>query len=400
MISGFFVVSTRTEMAKLPAGSVAYLTERYHPDLPGREGIFVWREGDFTAFVAADPYQGVCVAHETIPASIGAFIRDHDKGRCHAEWWGVRSVYDTEVDYLLQDDSARLNSAMAYIESPVEWESVHFMFERGGELLLPRGFTYATAEIHIPAGVYIEGNGTQSSGIVTSCSNDVVHNIFIGRKDQVASFSCGLRNLCVKDVQGRADVARDVDVVYTEAAQHTGGVDNVLIYSGGRTCFRANAGYGGATYLTVKNLETANFGASQLPEGTQANPQVVLNYSSAMIYAENMVTQGSSEAEYAGGSTAKGCVVGSGYVTFRNYHVEQVATGIEVNVKTAYGHVRVEGATGGTNVGAVISCQSDAFATAAIQLENIRKNDANYTYRDFRAGKTSYTTDIVAFTTP
>ena len=389
------IVSDRSALSLLSSGSVAYLTETYHPDLAGRQGVFVWRDGDYSALVAADPFQGVCVPHATIPSTVGAFIRDHDKAEAHAEWWGVRSVYDTALSALLQDDTARLNSAMAYVASPIVHSSVHFCRERGGELRLPRGFTYVEGEIWAPAGVYLVGSGTQSSGIVGNWPNSVMMGVWIGSKDQTASFSCGLRNLTVKDVQPRAEVARNACVVYTESAQHTGGVKDVIIYSGGRRCFWAQTGYGGASYLTVDNLETANFGASGLPEGVQANPQVVLNYSTALIEARNLVCQGSSEAEYAGGPTAIGCVIVSGFVTLRNFHTEHVYTGVDIVMSSAYAHAKVENATGSAGVDTVCRIHSGSASNIRTEFKDIRKNGASMSLRDYRPGKPSYSGDIL-----
>lgn len=390
------IAATRSEISALPRYSTAYLTETYHPSKSGRQGAFVWRDGDYSSLISADPYQGVSIAHDTLPATEGAFIRDHDKGECHAEWWGCRFVYDSDQASLVQDDTARINSALAYIASPLSGPSVHFMFERGGELRLPRGFAYVEGQIVIPAGVFIVGSGTQSSGIVGNWPNSVMIGIWIGSTDQTASFSCGLRNLCIKDVQPRETVARNACVVYTESAQHTGGVKDVLIYSGGRRCFWAQTGYGGATYLTVENLETANFGASGLANGVQANPQVVLNYSTAMIDAKNLVCQGSSEPQYAGGSTAIGCVIVSGFVTLRNFHTEHVYTGVDIVMSSAYAHAKVENATGSAGVDTVCRIHSASASGIRTEFKDVRKNGSSMSLRDYRSGKPSFSGDITS----
>lgn len=65
-------VATRTLLAAVPsptAGTLVYLQEA------GREGLFQWKVGDRSASVSADPLQGMCVAHATIPASSGAWER-------------------------------------------------------------------------------------------------------------------------------------------------------------------------------------------------------------------------------------------------------------------------------------------------------------------------------------
>lgn len=77
----------RQALARAPAAPGARLLV----DEGGRVGAWVWRGGDQRAAVAADPHQGLTVAHATIPPSTGAWRREWDGVHGHAEWFGARA---------------------------------------------------------------------------------------------------------------------------------------------------------------------------------------------------------------------------------------------------------------------------------------------------------------------
>lgn len=99
------------------AGDDAYLTEA------GREGKFVFRSGDWSAAVTADPGQGVIIpkASASTGAS-GAWIRQFD-GPARPEWFGAKG------DNTTSDRTAFLNARS-------------YLLYAGGELLLSASTTY------------------------------------------------------------------------------------------------------------------------------------------------------------------------------------------------------------------------------------------------------------------
>ncbi|WP_374638510.1 hypothetical protein [Agrobacterium salinitolerans] len=60
----------------------AYLTE------PGREGQFLWRAGNFSAKISADPFGGVYLKADAVAASAGAWVRQF-AGAVRPEWFGA-----------------------------------------------------------------------------------------------------------------------------------------------------------------------------------------------------------------------------------------------------------------------------------------------------------------------
>lgn len=64
-------------------GAVTYLTE------VGREGVFIWRSGNFAAQIAADPRKGLYVPSAAAMPSIGCWVRDWDGSSGRPEWFGA-----------------------------------------------------------------------------------------------------------------------------------------------------------------------------------------------------------------------------------------------------------------------------------------------------------------------
>lgn len=79
-----FAVASRSILKAIStaAASIVYLTEA------GREGLFVWKTGDYTARVAADTQEGIYIEADDADAGDGAWVRDHD-GVWLSDWFGV-----------------------------------------------------------------------------------------------------------------------------------------------------------------------------------------------------------------------------------------------------------------------------------------------------------------------
>lgn len=76
-------VADRAVMKALPSTiTSAYLKE------PGREGQFIWREGDYSAQVAADTAEGIYIQSDNVAASEGAWVRVFD-GPVNVAWFGA-----------------------------------------------------------------------------------------------------------------------------------------------------------------------------------------------------------------------------------------------------------------------------------------------------------------------
>ncbi len=78
-------VATRSALAAVnsPSGKVVFLQES------GREGIFEFMAGDFSAQVAADPLEGLYVASSSVPTTSGCWSRIWDGVHGQPEWFGA-----------------------------------------------------------------------------------------------------------------------------------------------------------------------------------------------------------------------------------------------------------------------------------------------------------------------
>jgi hypothetical protein len=77
-------VASRTALKAIDTtkDTVAYLTEA------GREGIFVWRTGDYSTQVTADTQEGVYIASTGTASTSGAWVRKYD-GLPQGNWFGA-----------------------------------------------------------------------------------------------------------------------------------------------------------------------------------------------------------------------------------------------------------------------------------------------------------------------
>lgn len=378
-------VPNRSQLAQIhPAIGMAYLSETFGRS-SGRNGLFRWRSGDFAAQVSADRLNGVFVQSTFAPPTAGAWVRDHEPGRVEASWWGATFNYEPNVS-TPNDVTSSLQAAIDYVHTP----SAFAAFSKGGEVLLPRGYGYFTKEINVKDGVTVVGQGIEAGGLIWAGNNDVAHPIWIGSKDRTASFSCGLRNMQIRSIQDARTTRPDLDLIYTESAQHTGGLEKVKIMGGGRICFNAVVGWGGASTLLFRDVETHNTAGIN---GAPNVPQIILDYAPSFIEADNIIVQGGTNA-----AVPRGLLIKSGYVHIRGFHSEWVRDAIIVAQTTPPHHVSVRGATGGNGVTNLISsAPTDRTGQHIVIGQSVRNGAANL-YRDYRAGGPTVTNDIFADT--
>lgn len=384
IVSGDATQSNATFAELIPApGMAVMLSSTYQSTRRGNEGIFIWREGNYASLVSADTYGAIYIGSNRVPSSQGAWVRFHDRGLVEANWWSQWFTYDSSIGSPV-DIGAALQAALNYAAIA----NVNAGYEAGGIVKLPKGYGYFTTQLIIPNGVFLEGHGIESSGLAFNGGDSVDDAIWIGSTDHSASFSCGLRDLQIKCLETPANADTGATVVYTESAQHDSGLIRVKIMGGGRTCFECDTGWGGATYLSLKDLEThsaAGFG------GAPDNPQVLLNYPSSFLEIFNLVNQGSS----GGSSVARGTLIKSGYVHIYGYHNEYVTDGVIVDQADSPHHAAIWDAVGGSGVTNVISSAATDRAGRHLIYGRALRNGATNIYKDNRASGSTVAVDEV-----
>jgi|GEM_PF-942584 len=88
----------------------AYLREA------GREGQFVWKAGDYSAQIAADPLEGLYIKADGVPSASGAWVRHGEwalQGG-YAEWFGAVADYDQDDGSGTDNDDA-INAALSLL---------------------------------------------------------------------------------------------------------------------------------------------------------------------------------------------------------------------------------------------------------------------------------------------
>lgn len=141
-------VATRTALKALTsaAGRRVYLTEA------GREGVFIFRSGDYSAQIAADTREGIYIKADAVAASSGAWVRQYE-GKVNAKWWGAKGDDST-------NDKAAIQAAIDTVESLLQ--------------ISPQG----SATIWFPSGRYIVGSGADTEGLTLIKANLEGDSIF------------------------------------------------------------------------------------------------------------------------------------------------------------------------------------------------------------------------------
>lgn len=121
----------------------------------GREGTFVFSAANISAFVTADPQQGVYIAPASAPTGAsGAWVRKFS-GAHSVKWFGA--VADNATD-----DSAAFLAAIAYLKVLATYNTGYGI--GSPKLYVPAGNYYLSAAISLTHTLVIEGEGVGSFG--------------------------------------------------------------------------------------------------------------------------------------------------------------------------------------------------------------------------------------------
>lgn len=146
-------VDTRTALKALDTTKdvVSILMEN------GREGVFNWKTGDFSAHIAADTQEGIYVKADAIAATSGAWVRALFDGNWLIEWFGASSYTDEQLIALNGDPS--IDAQKAINSTAIDAAKVLGTF-LGGARIRAQGQIYVFGSRYEPTdGVYIIGDG-------------------------------------------------------------------------------------------------------------------------------------------------------------------------------------------------------------------------------------------------
>lgn len=205
-------------------------------------------------------------------------------------------------------------------------------------------------------------------------------NVTVGR-EPYAAFECS-----VEDMQLFAtalNATSGTSMIYTDNAQHIAGVRRLRIFGGNRVCLNIQTGTGGASYITIEDIETFNHGSEV---GVAANnPQIILNYAGPLLTPlKSIVVQGPDA-----GAASVGILIQGGRCRLEDVHVEHVAQGIVVSVASLNaGWVIMQNIIGGAGMDALVHMDSLA-ANNVLYYSALDSNSATLAIKDDRVGKSN-----------
>ncbi|MGY3607682.1 MULTISPECIES: glycosyl hydrolase family 28-related protein [unclassified Bradyrhizobium] len=180
----------------------------------GREGLFVFKSGDFSAQVAADTKEGIHIKADGIAATAGAWVRVRTDGVYNVKWFGSKGDNAT-------NDSAAIQAAIDLCQTNL-----------GGTVLFPAGGYLINTGLVVSAPlVRLEGVGKRHCSIRSS-------NASIGNVITISAARCAVENLSIfHQVVPSASGA-----LITMGAGAVQCTISDLDMVGGGYCFRGSAG--------------------------------------------------------------------------------------------------------------------------------------------------------------
>ncbi|KSV76692.1 hypothetical protein N182_24785 [Sinorhizobium sp. GL2] len=156
-----WTVLTRSALKALDTARVttAYLKE------DGREGVFKWTTGDFSAQIAADTAEGIYVKATAIAATAGAWVRVFD-GRVFARWFGTGQAAIQAANTMADDITIDRDFA---ITSTAAWgNGKNYLFTGTGKLSVANAVTLTIRGV-VHAGIW-QGLPTSAPRKIFDCT--------------------------------------------------------------------------------------------------------------------------------------------------------------------------------------------------------------------------------------
>jgi hypothetical protein len=251
----------------------------------------------------------------------------------------------------------------------------------------------------VPDQVVLSGEGPLSTVLVMPQNfSQSAHFVELGNNSNLASFGSRVEELQLWSMNSNADLGKAM--LYSDNTQHTGGARRVKIFAGNRTAIKLETGYGGASYVTLQELDLFNFGDHVNATTTTANdnPVIYLDYSdSSIVSVRDVAVHGPRAQTGDYSSNSMGMFVYGGEVEVDGFHVEGIANGIWLATPTGAGMNRLRNITGGDGCTNLVQLASSLEVGTTVIGMAIRNGCTN-TVADGHSGASPTTGRIVADT--
>lgn len=222
---------------------------------------------------------------------------------------------------------------------------------QGNTVMMPdaTALICASNTMIVPAGVTLAGHGVTASWMKVCATVGASHHLvtLCSSTTHKACFGTQLRDFALySPYSSNANIA----AIFTNNLQQHNAIHRVSVYPGERICLWLSTGYGGAAYFGVDQLFCT-------PNPSITSAGILLDYSSAIVSVWNSIVETASAA-----TTNAIYVNTSKIVDIRNFHTEQVSTGILYNATSGDGVLRVNGVTGGSNCTNLLTRQSGSLS--------------------------------------
>ncbi|EJN10467.1 hypothetical protein PMI42_06243 [Bradyrhizobium sp. YR681] len=202
----------------------------------------------------------------------------------------------------------------------------------GGRVYQPKGASNicgpTNVSLVVPQGVNFMGAGNYAS-ILGMCGTFFAATHFVELCDPNTHFACfDARIEAMGLIANRTQAANaNIAMVHSNNTQHSGGATHIQIQAGNRGCFFYQKGYGGASYVTIEDIECgfngSNYGI-RIGDTTASG----MNVTGVVFDINKFAVGGPSTAPLAAQAAF---LVNGGLVQIRNGHGEQIPAGIVVD---------------------------------------------------------------------
>ncbi|WP_456735189.1 MULTISPECIES: hypothetical protein [unclassified Bradyrhizobium] len=258
----------------------------------------------------------------------------------------------------------------------------------GQSVYVPAGTAYfCTTTIVVPVNVTLRGSGRYSSSMKMCNTGFPQSAHFIELCDKTTSLACfGVQIRDMELYATNALASSNYAMIYSNNVQDGVVAENLHLFTGQRGAIWLETGYGGASYVTLRNIEI---------DGASSTTDLIhLSYGTTIIgIYDTVIANGAS-------GVGTGIHITGGFLDVVNFHCELLSQGIFVDIPTALtnGLVGVHNATGNSSCTNLVTLSANNKPGNFV-IGRATPNGSTRTVFDGQSGGTSNTGTIVTDTT-